>query len=216
MEEAKERADPIRITGTGRLGRAEFRVGRHRLTLLAAHRSAVAKAALAARAKASSASFSGAAGRAGAADALADQAARAAGCGILLSIDGDLAVAGVAPPGGWSVRLRGPGADLPALRLARGGLSTARSWSARSPWRAVAVVAGSCARAQEAAEEALQRGLAAPGWLERMGLAAVLVGAHGSVGAGGQVGSRGSLDAGGPGGGGRVFTTGLWERTAAA
>jgi hypothetical protein len=213
MEEATKTAGPIRITGTGLQGRAELAVGRHRLTLLAARRSVVATAALAARAEASSVSLSGAAARAGAADALAARAARAAGCGILVSINGDLAVAGVAPPGGWSVRLWGPAAGLPALRLAQGGLSTARSWSARSPWRAVAVVAGSCTRAHEAAEEALRRGLAALGWLERMGLVAVLVGADGSVGAGGRL--RGPLDGGGPGGG-RVFTTGPWEQPAAA
>ena len=40
-----------------------------------------------------------------AADRAARDAATAAGCGVLVSLGGDVAVAGSCPPGGWTVRL---------------------------------------------------------------------------------------------------------------
>lgn len=59
----------------------------------------------------------GATAKALAADRIATQAAEATGAGVLVSLGGDVAVAGVAPEGGWIIlvtddhRQRGPGSD---------------------------------------------------------------------------------------------------------
>src|SRR5207244_651426 len=47
----------------------------------------------------------GATAKALAADRAASAAARAAGCGVLVSLGGDVAVAGKAPVGGWPIRI---------------------------------------------------------------------------------------------------------------
>jgi thiamine biosynthesis lipoprotein len=146
----------------------------------------------------------GATGKAQAADRAARDAAAAAGCGVLVSLGGDVAVAGACPPGGWTVRLAddsaaAPDPGLPSVRIRTGGLATSstevRRWRrggiglhhivdpltglpADSPWRTVSVAAGSCLDAQIAATATMVRGL---DWLRPTGLPARLVGTDGTV-----------------------------------
>ncbi len=126
----------------------------------------------------------GATAKAYAADRAARDAAAAAGCGVLVSLGGDVAVAGGGPPGGWTVRLADDAAatdpDLPAVRIRTGGLATSstavRHWRrggvglhhivdpltglpADTPWRTVSVAAASCLDAQIAATATMVRGL---------------------------------------------------------
>jgi thiamine biosynthesis lipoprotein ApbE len=146
----------------------------------------------------------GATGKAYAADRAARDAAAAAGCGVLVSLGGDVAVGGACPPGGWTVRLAddsaaAPDPGLPSVRIRSGGLATSstavRRWRrggvglhhivdpltglpADSPWRTVSVAAGSCLDAQIAATATMVRGL---GWLRPSGLPGRLVGTDGGV-----------------------------------
>ena len=145
----------------------------------------------------------GATAKAYAADRAARDAAAAAGCGVLVSLGGDVAVAGACPPGGWTVRLADDSAatdpGLPSVRLRDGGLATSstavRRWRrggvglhhildpltglpADSPWRTVSVAAGSCLDAQIAATATMVRGL---DWLAPTGLPARLVAVDGQV-----------------------------------
>src|SRR5439155_25516009 len=81
----------------------------------------------------------GATARAPAADRAAAAAADATGAGVLVSLGGDIAVAGPTPPGGWPVRiaddhrasLDGPG---PVVGVESGGLATSSVTVRR--WRA--------------------------------------------------------------------------------
>ena len=145
----------------------------------------------------------GATAKAYAADRAARDAAAAAGCGVLVSLGGDIAVAGSGPPGGWTVRLADDAAaddpDLPAVRIRTGGLATSstsvRRWRrggvglhhivdpvtglpADTPWRTVSVAAASCLDAQVAATATMVRGL---DWLRPTPLPARLVGTDGTV-----------------------------------
>jgi thiamine biosynthesis lipoprotein len=83
----------------------------------------------------------GATAKALAADRAAGRAATAAGCGVLVSLSGDLAVCGPAPAGGWRVRVTDDhrsGDDVPGqtVVIAEGGLATSstavRAWQAWS------------------------------------------------------------------------------------
>lgn len=149
----------------------------------------------------------GSTGKALAAD-LAASAALAAigGGGVLVSLGGDLAIAGDAPDGGWPV-LAADSSVEPArhgevIAIRDGALATSsttvRTWRrasvvvhhlidprtglpARSPWRTVSVAAATCVEANAAATAAVIRGEDAPDWLERLGLAARLVDQEGSV-----------------------------------
>jgi len=149
----------------------------------------------------------GATAKAWCADVAAVAAARAARAGVLVSIGGDVAVAGPAPAGGWRVRVTGhhsDGEDAPGQTVAitTGGLATsgttarrwrrggrelhhvvdpATGWSASGAWHTVSVAAGSCVDANTAATAAIVLGDAAPAWLETRGLAARLVRADGGV-----------------------------------
>jgi thiamine biosynthesis lipoprotein len=149
----------------------------------------------------------GATAKALAADRAAAVAALAAGCGVLVSLGGDCAVAGEAPRGGWPIRIAddhrgdidGPG---PVVAISSGGLATSsttvRRWHgeggelhhlfdprtgrpAVGPWRTVSVAAGSCVDANVAATAAIVLGGEAPAWLEERGLPARLVGRAGSI-----------------------------------
>ena len=141
-----------------------------------------------------------------------DRAARAAAAwvpdgGVLVSLGGDIAVAGEAPEGGWPVLVADePEPSGPAVgqlvRLPAGGLATSsilcRRWRrggrtlhhivdprtglpAGGPWRTASVAATSCAEAKAAATAAIVAGKQAPGWLATQGLPARLVGHDGSV-----------------------------------
>jgi thiamine biosynthesis lipoprotein len=141
----------------------------------------------------------------------ADRAAReifdSTGAGVLVSLGGDIAVAGEPPPGGWSVRiaddhaapLDGPG---PAVSILSGGLASSgtgvRRWAtadgemhhiidprtgrpAASPWRTVTVAAASCVDANTASTASVVLGDDAPAWLDERRLPARLVRLDGSV-----------------------------------
>ena len=145
--------------------------------------------------------------KAACADRAATLIAEQLSCGVLVSIGGDLSIAGPPPHEGWRVGLSDEsGEPVDRVReivaLDSGGLATsgtaARSWirggtamhhlidpatglPVDSPWRTVAVAAGSCVDANVAATAALIKGSVAPGWLSDLGLPAVLVATTGDV-----------------------------------
>ncbi len=149
----------------------------------------------------------GATAKAWCADTAAASAAAAARAGVLVSLGGDVAVAGPPPSGGWRVRVtehHWAGDDAPgqtvavtnggvatsgitARRWRRGGLQLhhvvdpATGWSAAGPWCTVSVAASSCADANAASTAAIILGEGAPAWLEGLGLAARLVHVDGAV-----------------------------------
>jgi thiamine biosynthesis lipoprotein ApbE len=152
----------------------------------------------------------GATAKAWAADRSAARLAEALGCGVLVSLGGDIAVAGEIPPGGWRVRVQdvtGRPEDPPVgpsavVAIRDGGLATsstaARRWRrggdvlhhildprtglpAVACWRTVSVAAGSCVDANAASTAAIIRGRDAPGWLVGLGLPARLVDEAGTV-----------------------------------
>ena len=152
----------------------------------------------------------GATAKAWAADRSAQRIAAEIGCGVLVSLGGDIAVAGDVPPGGWSIRVQDVTGDPSAttdgptsvVAIREGGLATssttARRWQrggdlmhhildprtgrpADSQWRTVSVAAGSALDANIASTAAIIRGKRATGWLARLGLAARLVDNDGSV-----------------------------------
>ncbi|MDQ6745220.1 MAG: FAD:protein FMN transferase, partial [Actinomycetota bacterium] len=124
-----------------------------------------------------------------------------AGRGVLVSLSGDVAIAGDAPPEGWRVRVTDDhraGAQAPGqtVILRDGGLATSstqvRRWPtdsgdvhhlldpatgdpARGPWRTVSVAARSCLGANIASTATVVRGWEAVRWLEELALPARLV-----------------------------------------
>ncbi|MCX5330974.1 FAD:protein FMN transferase [Streptomyces sp. NBC_00140] len=153
----------------------------------------------------------GATAKAWAADRAAEMLAETAGCGVLVSLGGDTAVAGEPPAGGWQIHVQdvtGPVDETPAqgsydsVGLHTGGLATsgtaARRWRrgghdlhhivdprtglpVRSPWRTVSVAARTCADANAASTAALVKGADAVRRLTRQGLPARLVSQEGRV-----------------------------------
>jgi thiamine biosynthesis lipoprotein len=149
----------------------------------------------------------GATAKAWCADRAAAAAARATGRGVLVSLGGDIAVAGAAPAGGWVVRLAdrhdAPVDDAgPCVGISSGGLATsgtaARRWwrggerlhhivdpatgTIPAPcWRTVSVAAARCVDANIAATASIVLGPGAPAWLAGQGLCARLVGEDGAV-----------------------------------
>jgi FAD:protein FMN transferase len=140
----------------------------------------------------------------------ADRAAAAAatsGSGVLVAIGGDIATAGLAPVGGWRVRVSDdhrsePSAPGQTVAIHTGGLATSstavRRWShagqrmhhiidpdtgapVRASWRTVSVAAASCTDANIATTASLVRAGAAPAWLARLELPARLVDGAGNV-----------------------------------
>lgn len=149
----------------------------------------------------------GASAKALASDRAARRIGEALGCGVLVNLGGDIAVAGPPPDGGWRIRVCddhrnpavGPGETV---AIVAGGLATSstsiRRWSAggsechhivdpqtgRSApvvWRTVSVAAASCVEANAASTASVVRGRPAPGWLAELGLPSRLVSADGSV-----------------------------------
>jgi len=147
----------------------------------------------------------GATAKALAADRIAARAADAAGCGVLVSLGGDVAVAGQPPDGDWQVGVADDHADPQpeaSITLAEGGLATSgtarRRWSrggravhhivdprtgdsAGPCWRTVSVVAATCVDSNIASTAAIVMGVAAPRWLAGSALPARLVAEDGTV-----------------------------------
>ncbi len=149
----------------------------------------------------------GATAKALCADQAAAAAAAATGTGVLVSLGGDVAVAGDPPAGGWVVRVcddhRAPDVGpVEDVSIESGGLATSsttvRRWSrgaddlhhvvdpatgrpAAVVWRTVTVAASSCLDANIASTAALIFGRHAPTWLGEHGLDARLVRSDGSV-----------------------------------
>jgi FAD:protein FMN transferase len=143
----------------------------------------------------------GATAKALAADRAARAAGAAVGCGVLVSLGGDLAAAG--PAHGWRVRVTDDHAapeDAPGetVEVAGGGLATSsttvRRWAgghhivdpatgapAAAPWRTVSVAAACCVDANTASTAAIVLGARAPAWLSRRGLPARLCARDGTV-----------------------------------
>jgi FAD:protein FMN transferase len=151
----------------------------------------------------------GSTGKALAADlaAAAALAALPADAGVLVSLGGDVALAGRSPEGGWRIlaadsSATAPDAEGQVIALSDGAIATSsttvRRWTrgetsvhhivdprtgapAQSPWRTASVVAATCVDANIAATAAILLGDAAPGWLAARGLAARLVAVDGRV-----------------------------------
>ena len=152
----------------------------------------------------------GATAKAWAADRAAARIAAELGCGVLVNLGGDIAVAGAAPPGGWRIRVQdvtGRPEDPPAgpsavIAIHSGGLATsstaARRWRrggdvlhhildprsglpAAPVWRTASVAAATCVDANAASTAAIIRGEAAPAWLAGLRLPARLVAESGAV-----------------------------------
>ncbi|HEY9243590.1 MAG TPA: FAD:protein FMN transferase [Streptosporangiaceae bacterium] len=152
----------------------------------------------------------GATAKAWAADRSAARLAAELGCGVLVGLGGDIAVAGPAPDGGWRIRVQdvtGRPEDQPdgpsaVVAIRDGGLATssttARRWRrggaalhhildprtglpAPVYWRTVSVAAASCADANMASTAAIIKGAQALDWLVNLGLPARLVDRAGNV-----------------------------------
>lgn len=149
----------------------------------------------------------GATAKALAADRAARAAYAAAGCGVLVSLGGDVAVAGPAPAEGWAIRVTddhaGPQEALGQTIVIRsGGLATSgttvRRWRAADGprhhildprtgepatvyWRTASVAAASCVDANTASTATIVMGADAAPWLLRHRLPARLVSARGRV-----------------------------------
>lgn len=127
--------------------------------------------------------------------------------GVLVSLGGDIAVAGTPPRGGWHIRaaedsnaavddqgetvvIRSGGlctSSTTVRRWKRGGVALhhiidpATGLPTQGPWRTVTVVAGSCLDANIAATASIVRGQAALTWLASLGLPARLIDLDGVV-----------------------------------
>ncbi|HEV3169641.1 MAG TPA: FAD:protein FMN transferase [Actinocrinis sp.] len=143
----------------------------------------------------------GATAKALAADRAAARIHAAVGCGVLVNLGGDIAVAGQAPDGGWRVRViddEDAAGRVPqqAVAVTVGGLATSstgvRVWrrgpenvhhivspatgrSAEPYWQTVTVAGDTCVAANIASTAAIVRGPGAVAWLEALGMPARLV-----------------------------------------
>ena len=152
----------------------------------------------------------GATAKAWAADRSATRIAQKVGCGVLVSLGGDIAVSGPAPEGGWRIRVQDvtgspddpPDGPYALVAIQDGGLATsstaARRWQrggdvlhhildprtglpAEPVWRTVSVTAASCGDANAASTAAVILGRRALGWLASLGLPSRLVDTTGVV-----------------------------------
>jgi thiamine biosynthesis lipoprotein len=147
----------------------------------------------------------GATAKAWAADRIAASVFDQLGCGVLVSLGGDVAVAGPPPPGDFRVGL-GDACDAAptggVVAIASGGLASSgvavRQWHVGDQlvhhivdpgtglpagpwWRTVTVVANSCLEANTASTAAMVKGRSALAWLAARQLPARLVGIDGRV-----------------------------------
>jgi thiamine biosynthesis lipoprotein len=145
----------------------------------------------------------GATAKAWTADAAATAITERTGTGCLVSLGGDIAVAGAPPHGGWGIRVQDVSGDPAAppvgpsavVTIRTGGLATsstsARRWQhggqewhhlidprtgmpPTASWRTVSVAAESCLAANTASTAAIIRGDRAVPWLGQLGLPARL------------------------------------------
>lgn len=151
----------------------------------------------------------GATAKALCADRAAARASELTGGGVLVSMGGDVAVAGEAPVGGWAIRVTERCDTAPdsavhgqTVTIRTGGLATsgtgARRWAragvvlhhlvdprtgqpAEEAWRTVSVAAPTCLAANTASTAAMILGFDAPGWLTGRGFDARLVTPDGDV-----------------------------------
>ncbi len=149
----------------------------------------------------------GSTAKAWSADRCATKIAAELDVGVLVSLGGDIAVAGLPPGDGWQVRVtdnHAAAADAPGqtVTIRSGGLATSsttvRTWQtdqqqmhhiidpatgapASSPWRTVSVAAATCTDANIASTAAIVKGESAIGWLTASQLPARLVAHDGTV-----------------------------------
>ncbi|MFI8071665.1 FAD:protein FMN transferase [Streptomyces sp. NPDC086033] len=149
----------------------------------------------------------GATAKALAADRAARQAAAVTGCGVLVSLGGDLATAGPAPEGRWRIALADDHARPapeggPAVAVTSGALATSgirvRTWrrggrvlrhivdpiTGEPPapaWRTVTVAAATCVDANAVSTASIVLGARALEWLRATALPARLTGLDGTV-----------------------------------
>lgn len=146
----------------------------------------------------------GATAKAVAADWAAARVAAELGCGVLVSLGGDIATAGTGPEGGWQVLVHDLPADprqqvtLQAGHAVATSSSQKRRWQhdghsvhhildprfglpAEPVWRSVTVAASSCLRANAFSTAGIVRGFAAVEWFDRIGVVARLVDAQGRI-----------------------------------
>jgi len=149
----------------------------------------------------------GASAKALTADRVAQEISETTGSGALVSLGGDIAVAGSAPEGGWVIALAEdhslPPGDVPTrVSIESGGLASSgvrvRRWHtasgeqhhildprtgrpARSSWTTVTVAAASCLEANAASTGAIVHGDDAPEWLSARRLPSRLVRFDGSA-----------------------------------
>jgi FAD:protein FMN transferase len=144
----------------------------------------------------------GATGKAHGADRAAALIASRLGVGALVSLGGDVAMAGAPPRSGWPVRtsVRAGDAEAETVLVEGGGIATsspfARRWRrghqpmhhlidprtggpARVAWRAVTVAAATAAEANALSTAAVVLAGDAPAWLAATGVPARLVGLNG-------------------------------------
>ena len=147
----------------------------------------------------------GATAKAWAADRVADRVFGLLGCGVLVSLGGDVAVAGDPPPGGFRIGLSDVSGGPPtggSVAISSGGLATSgiavRQWRfggrqvhhiidpatslpVRPMWRTVSVAAASCVDANTASTAAMVKGPEAMAWLAARNLPSRLVEWDGTV-----------------------------------
>jgi len=149
----------------------------------------------------------GASAKAVAADRAAQDASAVTGVGVLVSLGGDIAVAGAPPAGGWAIRVtddHDAALDAPGqtVSISRGGLATSsttvRRWRrgaaevhhivdprtglpAATRLRTVSVAAASCVDANAASTAAIILGDGALAWLTALALPARIVDVNGHV-----------------------------------
>jgi thiamine biosynthesis lipoprotein len=147
----------------------------------------------------------GASAKALTADRIAARVHHEFGCGVLVSLGGDVSVAGDPPAGGFRIGLADVSGDANApetVAITSGGLATsgisARSWTlgehqvhhivdpatglpAGPAWRTVTVAAASCVDANAASTAAMVKGHSAIAWLQHLGLPARCVDLEGGI-----------------------------------
>lgn len=140
-----------------------------------------------------------------AADDACMEIAAETGCGVLVSLGGDIATAGSPPPGGWRITVAEDHAHSdpdPQIAITSSAVSTSsttywdwrhsgrrvhhiidpRTGNIAAPrWRTASVAATTCLDATTAATVAMVLGRDAPGWLAQRRLSARLVGVDGRV-----------------------------------